>query len=82
MGNLDSFQYFALSGLKTNLSLLDNGVTWGYVILLCVVAFVGKFFGCALAARGCKFSIREAGAIGTLMSCKGYTISLSTINWS
>jgi Kef-type K+ transport system membrane component KefB len=78
MGNLDSFQYFALSGLKTNLGLLDDGVTWGYVILLCVVAFVGKFFGCAAAARACKFSIRESGAIGTLMSCKGYIPSLSS----
>lgn len=76
MSYLDSFQYFALSGLKTNLSLLDNGLTWGYVILLCVVAFVGKFFGCAAAARACKFTIRECGAIGTLMSCKGYSPSL------
>jgi len=77
MGHLHSFQYFALSGLKTNLSLLDNGVTWGYVVLLCVVAFVGKFVGCAAAARACKFSIRECGAIGTLMSCKGYIPSFS-----
>lgn len=73
----DYFQYFALSGLKTNLGLLDNGITWGYVVLLCVVAFVGKFIGCAAAARACKFTIRECGAIGTLMSCKGYTPSLS-----
>ena len=71
MGGLRPFQYFALSGLKTNLGLLDNGMTWGYVILLCVVAFVGKFLGCALAARACKFNLRESGAIGVLMSCKG-----------
>ena len=59
------------------MGLLDNGITWGYVVLLCVVAFVGKFLGCALAARACKFNLRESGAIGTLMSCKGYALSLS-----
>jgi Kef-type K+ transport system membrane component KefB len=64
-------QYFTLSGLKTNLGLLDDGTTWGYTILLCVVAFVGKFFGCASAARLNKFNVRESIAIGTLMSCKG-----------
>ncbi|KIM29630.1 hypothetical protein M408DRAFT_68062 [Serendipita vermifera MAFF 305830] len=63
--------YFTLSGLKTNLGLLDTGITWGYTILLCVVAFVGKFFGCAITARLCKFTLRESSAIGVLMSCKG-----------
>jgi hypothetical protein len=60
-------QYFTLSGLKTNLGLLDNGVTWGYTILLCFVAFIGKFSGCALAAKANKFNMRESLAIGTLM---------------
>lgn len=57
-------QYFALSGLKTNLGLLDNGITWGYVIIICLVAFFGKFIGCALSARALGFNIRESGAIG------------------
>ena len=64
-------QYFALSGLKTNLGLLDSGKTWGYTILLIVVAFLGKFIGCAGAAKFARFNNREAGAIGALMSCKG-----------
>ncbi|KAI0638492.1 Sodium/hydrogen exchanger family-domain-containing protein [Trametes polyzona] len=63
--------YFALSGLRTNLGLLDNGITWGYVVLICVVAFFSKFLGCAIAAKLSGFNIRESGAIGTLMSCKG-----------
>ncbi|KAG8902780.1 K(+)/H(+) antiporter [Tulasnella sp. 403] len=63
--------YFVLSGLKTNLGLLDNGITWGYVILICTVAFFGKFIGCAVTARLCGFGLRESGAIGSLMSCKG-----------
>lgn len=41
------------------------------MILCCVVAFVGKFVGCAAMARFCGFNLRESGAIGTLMSCKG-----------
>ncbi|EJU06552.1 hypothetical protein DACRYDRAFT_92500 [Dacryopinax primogenitus] len=63
--------YFALSGLSTNLGLLNRGVDWGYIVLLCVIAFVGKFVGCAATAFFFGFKWREAGAIGTLMSCKG-----------
>jgi Kef-type K+ transport system membrane component KefB len=63
-----------LSGLRTNLGLLDNGITWGYVILICVFAFVSKFFACSIAAKLMGFNIREAGAIGSLMSCKGWVL--------
>ncbi|KAK0491525.1 Sodium/hydrogen exchanger family-domain-containing protein [Armillaria novae-zelandiae] len=63
--------YFALSGLRTNLGLLDNGITWGYTILICVVAFTSKFLACYSAAFVNGFNWREAGAIGSLMSCKG-----------
>ncbi|RPD80802.1 hypothetical protein L226DRAFT_453651 [Lentinus tigrinus ALCF2SS1-7] len=63
--------YFALSGLRTNLGLLDNGITWGYVVLICVVAFFSKFLGCAVTAKLTGFNLRESAAIGTLMSCKG-----------
>lgn len=66
-------QYFTLSGLNTNLQLLDNGVTWAYTVAICSLAFTGKFGGCTLAARYlAKFSWRESSAIGSLMSCKGY----------
>lgn len=64
-------QYFALSGLKTDLGLLNTGKVWGYTILLIVVAFLGKFIGCAVAAKFSRFNNREAGAVGALMSCKG-----------
>ncbi|KAI0823303.1 hypothetical protein BC628DRAFT_1340137, partial [Trametes gibbosa] len=63
--------YFAYSGLHTNLGLLNDGITWGYVVLICVVAFFAKFLGCAIAAKLSGFNLRESGAIGTLMSCKG-----------
>ncbi|KIK66083.1 hypothetical protein GYMLUDRAFT_218915 [Collybiopsis luxurians FD-317 M1] len=64
--------YFTLSGLSTNLGLLDTGKTWGYTIAICSLAFAGKFGGCCLSAHYiAKFNWRESGAIGSLMSCKG-----------
>ncbi|KAJ3758145.1 Sodium/hydrogen exchanger family-domain-containing protein [Lentinula raphanica] len=64
--------YFTLSGLSTNLGLLDNGITWAYTIAICALAFTGKFGGCCLAAHYvAKFNWRESGTIGSLMSCKG-----------
>ncbi|KAH9002201.1 cation/H+ exchanger [Lactarius hatsudake] len=64
-------QYFALSGLRTNLSLLDTGLTWGYTVLICVVAFLAKFIPCSVTAKAFGFTTRESGAVGVLMACKG-----------
>ncbi|KAI1871286.1 uncharacterized protein JN550_004731 [Neoarthrinium moseri] len=63
--------YFALSGLNTNLGLLDDGKTWGYVIAVIVIAFAGKIIGGTLAAKANKLVWRESLTIGVLMSCKG-----------
>lgn len=63
--------YFALSGLNTNIGLLDNGITWAYVIGVIAVAFCGKFVGASLAARVNGLVWRECFTIGSLMSCKG-----------
>ncbi|KAI5202542.1 hypothetical protein E4T39_04691 [Aureobasidium subglaciale] len=63
--------YFALSGLSTNLGLLDTAITWGYVVGVLAVAFVGKFVGASVAARANGVVWRESFTIGALMSCKG-----------
>jgi Kef-type K+ transport system membrane component KefB len=63
--------YFTLSGLNTNIGLLDSGIVWGYVIGVVAVAFFSKFISATLAARGTKMLWRECFAIGSLMSCKG-----------
>ena len=63
--------YFALSGLSTNLGLLDNGITWGYVIGVISVAFCAKIMGGTIAARFNGLVWRESFTIGALMSCKG-----------
>jgi Kef-type K+ transport system membrane component KefB len=63
--------YFALSGLSTNLGLLNDGITWAYVVGVITIAFAGKIIGGTLAARACKLVWRESFTIGVLMSCKG-----------
>lgn len=63
--------YFALSGLKTDLGLLNNGAIWGWVVCVCVVAFFSKFIPSASVAKLTGFDLRESAAIGSLMACKG-----------
>jgi len=63
--------YFALSGLSTNLGLLDSGITWAYVIGVTACAFFGKMIGGTSAARLNGMVWRESFTIGALMSCKG-----------
>ncbi|KAK7421633.1 hypothetical protein QQX98_002100 [Neonectria punicea] len=63
--------YFALSGLNTDLGLLNDGKTWGYVVAVISCAFFGKVFGGSVAARMCHCLWRESFTIGALMSCKG-----------
>ncbi|KAF9110943.1 K(+)/H(+) antiporter [Mortierella sp. AM989] len=71
--------YFALSGLKTQVGLLDNGRIWGLVILTTGVACFGKIIGCSAAARIQGMEWRESFAIGVLMNCKGL-IELIVLN--
>jgi Kef-type K+ transport system membrane component KefB len=63
--------YFTLSGLSTNLGLLDNGTVWGYAVGIIAIAFTAKVIGAAVASRFCGMLWRESFAIGVLMSCKG-----------
>ncbi|KAF9908840.1 K(+)/H(+) antiporter [Linnemannia zychae] len=71
--------YFALSGLKTQVGLLDNGRIWGLVILTTFVACFGKITGCTIAAKVQGMEWRESFAIGILMNCKGL-IELIVLN--
>ncbi|TKA31840.1 hypothetical protein B0A54_16580 [Friedmanniomyces endolithicus] len=63
--------YFALSGLSTNLGLLNNGITWAHVVGVIAVALVSKFGAGMLAAKANGLVWRESVTIGVLMSCKG-----------
>jgi Kef-type K+ transport system membrane component KefB len=63
--------YFALSGLQTNLGLLNTAIVWGYVIGIIAIAFFAKVAGGTLASRLTGLLWRESFTVGVLMSCKG-----------
>ncbi|KAG6336877.1 hypothetical protein ID866_2203 [Astraeus odoratus] len=63
--------YFTLSGLKTDLGLLNDGTAWGFMFVIAALDFTGKVTGCTLSSRYLGFTWRESGTVGALMSCKG-----------
>lgn len=63
--------FFALTGMRTRLGLLDGASAWVACALVLVVACSGKIIGSAVAARSSGLSWRDAGAIGILMNTRG-----------
>lgn len=63
--------FFAYTGLKTQIGLLNRAELWFDTGLIISVACLGKFGGSAVAARACGLGWRESGAIGTLMNTRG-----------
>jgi Kef-type K+ transport system membrane component KefB/nucleotide-binding universal stress UspA family protein len=63
--------FFAATGLRTQIGLLNNGELWLYTGLITLVACIGKFGGSAVAARLCGMNWRESSAIGVLMNTRG-----------
>jgi Kef-type K+ transport system membrane component KefB len=65
--------FFAYTGLKTNVGLLNQGVLWLITLALIGVAIVGKMVGAVIAARVVGFGWRPSSVIGTLMNTRGLT---------
>jgi nucleotide-binding universal stress UspA family protein len=63
--------FFAYSGLRTSIGLLDTAGEWALTMGIIAVATLGKFGGTALAARLSGLGAREAAAVGTLMNTRG-----------
>lgn len=63
--------FFAFSGLRTQLGLLDSSGAWLICGLLILVAVAGKWGGSTLAARATGQSWKDAMAIGVLMNTRG-----------
>ena len=63
--------FFALSGLRTEIGLLDSTAAWLQCGLIVLVACLGKFGGSFVAARFTGLGWREAGALGVLMNTRG-----------
>lgn len=74
--------YFTLSGLSTNLGLLNTGTTWGYVFATTFVALITKIVGASVAARLNGLVWRESLTIGVLMSCKGLVELIALVGLS
>jgi hypothetical protein len=65
--------FFAYTGLRTDIGLLDRPELWLMTIALILIAIVGKLVGAAVAARLSGFGWRASGVIGTLMNTRGLT---------
>lgn len=62
--------FFASIGIKVQLTAMTKTI-FIFAILLLIVAILSKVFGCALGAKLCKYSNREAIQIGTGMISRG-----------
>ncbi|BBD66892.1 sodium/hydrogen exchanger [Nostoc commune NIES-4072] len=65
--------FFAYSGLKTQIGLLNRPELWLLCALVLGVAIAGKYVGTYVAARVSGISKREASALGWLMNTRGLT---------
>jgi Kef-type K+ transport system membrane component KefB len=65
--------FFAYSGLKTQVGLLNSWLLWGLCGLVLLGAIAGKFIGTYLAARVAGIEHRDASALGWLMNTRGLT---------
>ncbi|HCQ21151.1 MAG: sodium:proton antiporter [Aphanizomenon flos-aquae LD13] len=65
--------FFAYSGLKTQIGLLNSPNLWLLSALILLVAIGGKYIGAYVAARLSGIDKREASALGWLMNTRGLT---------
>ena len=63
--------FFAFTGLRTRVGLVEGAEMWAFTGLIVLVAVAGKFGGSTLAARATGMRWREAGALGVLMNTRG-----------
>lgn len=65
--------FFAYSGLKTQVGLLNSPGKWLLCLAVIGVAILGKFVGTYVAARFSGIDHRESSALGWLMNTRGLT---------
>jgi len=63
--------FFAYSGLRTEIGLLDSSDAWMTCGSIILVACIGKFGGSAIPARLTGLAWRESVAVGILMNTRG-----------
>lgn len=65
--------FFAISGLNTRISDLDQPLLWLALLAVLAVAIGGKFIGCWAMARQGGLPPQQAQAVGWLMNTRGLT---------
>jgi len=65
--------FFVVTGLKTQVGLLDRPILWVIAVILLAIAIVGKWFGAMAASRYAGASMRESSVLGALMNARGLT---------
>jgi len=63
--------FFALTGLRTRLDLLNGSSVWLWMGVVLLAAVFGKMGGAALAARVTGQSWKDAAALGALLNTRG-----------
>jgi Kef-type K+ transport system membrane component KefB len=63
--------FFVISGLRTEIGLLNNPYLWEITGIVVLIAVTGKFAGSALSLRFVGQSWRESLIIGALMNTRG-----------
>jgi len=63
--------FFAYSGVRTEIGLLDSAQDWAICGLILLVGTLGKAGAGTIAARLSGLSWRESGALGVLMNTRG-----------
>ena len=63
--------FFAFTGLRTEIGLINSPDLWMVCLLLVTVAIAGKLGGCAIASRLVGESWKDSLTIGTLMNTRG-----------
>lgn len=63
--------FFAFTGMRTEIGLVSGGAAWFAVLLIFVVACLGKFGGAFAAARLSGLSTADSAMLGALMNTRG-----------
>jgi Kef-type K+ transport system membrane component KefB len=63
--------FFAFTGLRTQIGLLNTPYLWLVCLAIIIVAVAGKLFGSALSAKMVGYSWKDSLSIGALMNTRG-----------
>lgn len=63
--------FFAYTGMKTQIGLLDSTQDWILCLIIILVATVGKLGGSLISAKALKYSWSQSITLGILMNTRG-----------